>query len=158
MKPTISFLILLLSSIVASSSVSHVQADDSWSWNPFAKSSSSRDSSPIYSKSSSSGSKSSWWPSWKAPKMPWTSSGPKVSSYNRSKTSTWGKINKTTKSWWKNTAEFLDPYPDPKPPKYEEPSRSAAKKSNWFTGMFYKEEPKKVETLPEFLSQETPKF
>lgn len=147
---------LLLCCVLFLGIVSHVHADDSWSWNPFAKSSSSRDSSPLYTKSSSS-SKSSWLPSWKAPKMPWDSSGSKISSYQRSKTSTWGKINRTTKTWWRNTSEFLDPYPEPRPPKYEEPS-SSKKQSNWFTGMFTKDEPKKVETLPDWLKQETPKF
>ncbi len=148
--------LLLLFCVIFFATPSPMQADDSWSWNPFAKSSSSRDSSPLYSKSVSS-SKSTWWPSWKAPKMPWSKSGPSVSSYNRSKTTTWGKINRTTKTWWKNTAEFLDPYPEPKPPRYEEPS-STSKKTNWFTGMFQKEEPQKVETVQDWLKQETPKF
>lgn len=147
---------LLATCVLLVGMASSLQADDSWNWNPFAKSSSSRDSSPLYSKASSS-SKSSWWPSWKTPKMPWEKSGPQISSYNRSKTSTWGKINRTTKTWWKNTAEFLDPYPDPKLPKYDPPA-SSTKKTNWFTGMFQKEEPKKVETVQDWLKQETPKF
>ena len=128
---------------------------DGW-WNPFSKSSASRDSSPLYpSSSSTSGSKSSWMPTFKAPKMPWSKSGPKVGSYSRNKGSTWDKMSRTSKRWWNKTAEMLDPYPEPAPEKYtpEKP------KTNWFTGWFSKKDDgKKIETVPEWLGQPSPKY
>ncbi|MEQ1826045.1 MAG: hypothetical protein ABL921_08865 [Pirellula sp.] len=69
-----------------------------------------------------------------------------------------GKISKTSKRWWNNTLDALDPYPDPKPSKYSSMSESEKKKGNWFTGMFQREEPKKIETVSDWLKQETPKF
>jgi hypothetical protein len=129
---------------------------ETWTWGPFSKLSANRDSSPLYSSNSSS--KSSWWPNWKAPKMPkmpWDKSGPRVSSYSTAGTSTWNKMKQSTAAFGKKTWEVLDPYPDPKPQTYSEPK---PKKSNWFTGMFKKEEPKKIETLPDWLRQEAPKL
>jgi hypothetical protein len=41
---------------------------------------------------------------------------------------------------------------------YQEEPSSTSKKTNWFTGMFQKEEPQKVETVQDWLKQETPKF
>jgi hypothetical protein len=123
-------------------------------WNPFQKSTAS---SPLYGSQTSTSKKTSWIPSMSMPKMPWSSSGPKVNSYSKNKTSTMGKISKTSKRWWNNTMEALDPYPDPKPPKYSSES-SSEKKGNWFTGMFQRDEPKKIETVSDWLKQESPKF
>ena len=125
---------------------------DGWTWGPFSKASSSRDSSPLYSNTSST--KSSWMPSMKMPRMPWSSSTPRVNSYSRSNTSTWGKISKTSKRWWSKTAEVLDPYPDPKPATYSTNSDSKKSNSNWFTGWFQKQESTEPKTANEFLRQE----
>jgi hypothetical protein len=125
---------------------------------PFAvfqkKNSNIADYKPIASKSS----KSSWLPSWKVPKMPWTKSEPKVSTYRPKNTSTWHRMSKTSKQWWNKTTEMLDPYPDPKPSTYSSVNSPSKKKSNWFSGMFQSKEPKKIETLPDWLRQESPKY
>jgi hypothetical protein len=136
-----------------------LRADDKWSWNPFSKAATTRESNPIYSGASASteSKKSSWLPNWKTPRMPWDSSGPRVSSYSKSNTSSLDKMSRTSKKWWKNTTDFLDPYPDPKPSKYAN-NYDKPKKANWFTGMFKKNETKKIETLPDWLRQESPKF
>ena len=125
---------------------------DGWTWGPFSKAEPSRDSSPLY-KSKSSSSKS-WLPSMKMPKMPWSKSGPQVSSYSRSNTSTWSKMSNTSKRWWNKTTELLDPYPAPKPAPYVSSSDSQKPKSNWFTGMFKKQESTEPRTANEFLRQE----
>jgi hypothetical protein len=130
---------------------------EEWSWNPFKKSSASRESSPIYVGADSGSKKSSWLPSLKMPKSPFSSSGPKVSSYSKSNTSTWSKMSRTSKQWWNKTTELLDPYPDPKPSRYQGPEASG-KKGNWFTGMFQREDTKKIETVPDWLRQEAPKL
>ena len=126
---------------------------DDWTWGPFSKSTSSRDSSPLYSKSSS---KSSWLPSMKMPTMPWSSKGPRVSSYSRSNTSYMGRMNKATKNAWSKTAEWLDPYPDPKPSTYSSGSESQKSNSNWLTGWFTRKEPYKPMTENDFLRQDKP--
>jgi hypothetical protein len=157
-RQTIRNLCILSLFVVTANSVSKVEAEE-WSWNPFKKSSSSRDSSPLYSSSKTTSSKSSWMPSWTpSMTMPWSKSKPKVNSYSKPKTSTFNQLSKTSKKWWNKTAELLDPYPDPKPSKYESLASSEKKKPNWFTGMFKKEEPEKIQTLPDWLRQETPKF
>lgn len=128
---------------------------DGWTWGPFSKSSSSRDSSPLYSKSSS-GTKS-WLPTlptMKMPKMPWSNSGPKVNSYSRNNTSTWGKMTKTSKRWWNKTTELLDPYPDPKPSTYTTSDSQPPKPSFW-SGWFGSKEPEGPRTANDFLAQPT---
>ena len=126
---------------------------DDWTWGPFSKSTSSRDSSPLYSKSSS---KSSWLPSMTMPTMPWSTKGHRVNSYSRSNTSTLGKMSKTTKRWWNTTTEWLDPYPDPKPSAHSSSSDSKKSNSNWFTGIFQKEETNRPMNEIDFLRQEKP--
>ena len=126
---------------------------DGWTWGPFSKASPSRDSSPLYSSRSSS-SKSSWLPTMKMPRMPWSSSSPRVTSYSRSNTSSWSKMSKTSKRWWNKTTEMLDPYPDPKPPTYTSSSESQKSKSSWFTGWFQSKEPEGPKTANDFFRQE----
>ena len=130
------------------------ESADEWDWNPLPKSAWSRDSSPIYNNISSS-EKTSWLPKWQTPKMPW-SKNQNFRSYSKPKTSTWNQMSRTSKRWWNKTTELLDPYPDPKPPKYS-PTPGKAPKSNWFTRMFQPKEPEKPRTVPEFLRQESPK-
>ena len=128
-----------------------------WSWNPFSKStaSASRNASPLYTTQPK---KSSWMPTLKAPKMPWSSSGSNVSSYSKNKTSTWNKMSKSSKKWWNKTAEMLDPYPEPKPSTYASSYGNEKKKSSWFgsMGSMFKKEPAPIETVPDFLRQESP--
>ncbi len=141
---------LLFTGLVATPSL--VLADG-WTWGPFSKAAPTRDNSPLYSSKSSSS--KSWLPSMKMPKMPWSnSSSPRVSSYSRSNASTWGKMSAASKRWWSKTAEVLDPYPDPKPSTYVSSSDSKKPKSNWFTGMFQKQESSEPRTANEFLRQE----
>jgi len=125
---------------------------DGWTWGPFSKSSPARDSSPLYSSRPSSA-KSSWLPTMKMPRMPWSSNNQRVSSYNRSKTSTWKNVSTTSKRWWNKTTEMLDPYPDPKPATYTD-SESQKPKSSWFTGWFSSKEPDGPRTANEFFRQD----
>lgn len=132
---------------------------DTWSWNPFGTKKKQTDSSPLYTsgKSSSSGSWMPDWkmpqwkmPSWKAPKMPWSKNQSRASSYSRNNTSTWQKMSRSTKRWWAKTAEALDPYPEPKSaPTYED-----TPKKSTFASWFKKEEPKKIESVNDFLKQD----
>ena len=126
---------------------------EDWTWGPFSKASSSRDSSPLYSKSSS---KSSWLPTMKMPTMPWSSKRPRVSSYSRSNTSYMGRISKATKNTFSKTAEWLDPYPDPKPSTYSSSSESQKSNSNWLSGWFTRKEPYKPMNEIDFLRQDKP--
>ena len=125
---------------------------------PFAAFQKKNDSSASYTHIAAKKGSSSWLPSFKAPKMPWSKSEPKVSSYSRSNGTTWNRMTKTSKKWWNKTTEVLDPYPDPKPSKYASSNASEKKKTNWFTGMFQPKETKKIETLPDWLRQESPKY
>ena len=124
---------------------------DGWTWGPFSKASSSRDSSPLYSNSSSTG--KSWIPSMKLPKMPWSSNTPRVSSYSRSNTSAWSKVSKTSKRWWNRTTELLDPYPDPTPPSYSTTSGSQKAKPSYFQSWFSAKEPDEPKTPNDFLGR-----
>lgn len=133
---------------------------ETWNWNPFSSKKSQKDASPLYISSTKSTSSGSWLPDWKMPQMkmpsmptmPWSKSKSKVSSYQKPKPSAWQRMSKTSKKWWNKTAEVLDPYPEPKTtPSYTE---STKKKSSWFTGWFQKEEPRKIETVNDFLGQE----
>jgi len=132
------------------------QADD-WSWNPFSKSATSPESAPIYSGIEESKPKSTWMPTFMPPKMPWSKSDKRVSTYSRANSSKWSQLSKTSKRWWSKTAEVLDPYPDPKPTEYSKSSHDG-KKKNWLTGWFQQDEPKETETVSEWLRQETPKY
>jgi hypothetical protein len=126
-------------------------------WNPWRKSAWSRDSSPIYTNIASSIASSeekSWLPKWQSPKMPWSQNQPPRS--YQPKTSTWNQMSKTSKRWWNKTIALLDPYPEPKSPKYS-PTAGKAPKPNWFTGMFQPKESKKSLTLLEFLGLDRPK-
>ena len=125
---------------------------DGWTWGPFSKSSSTRDSSPLYSKSPS-GSKS-WLPTMKMPKMPWSSSSPRVNTYSRNNTSAWGKMTKTSKRWWNKTTDLLDPYPDPKPTTYSTADSKPSKPSFW-SGWLGSKEPEGPRTANDFLAQPT---
>jgi hypothetical protein len=89
-------------------------------------------------------------PEWKAPKMPW-SKPEKPNSYAKKNDTAWNRMSKTSKKWWEKTAEILDPYPDPKP---EPPSYAKPKKPSMFASWFKKEEPKKIESVNDFLKQE----
>ncbi len=128
---------------------------DSWTWGPFSKPSASRDSSPLYSSRSTSA-KSSWLPTMKIPRMPWSSNNQRVTSYPRSNTSTWTKMSKTSKRWWNKTVEMLDPYPDPKPQTtpYISNSESRKSKSSWFSGWFSSKETEVPRTANDFLAGE----
>jgi len=127
---------------------------DEWGWDSLPKSAWSRDSSPIYTNISSS-EKTSWVPKWQAPKMPWSKSQ-NVRSYSKPKTSTWNQMSRTSKRWWNKTTELLDPYPDPKPPKYSSTPRKAPK-SNWLPRMFQPKEPETVNNVTDFLKLPPPK-
>ena len=125
---------------------------DGWTWGPFSKSEASRDSSPLYSKANRS--KSSWLPTMKWPKAPWSNNGLRTTSYSRSNTSTWGKVSKTSKRWFNKTAEILDPYPDPKPSTYTNNSDSKKSKPGFFSGWFQSKEPDGPTTVNGFFAQE----
>ena len=125
---------------------------DGWTWGPFSKSEARRDSSPLYS--SVNKPKSSWLPTMKWPRTPWSNSGLRTTSYSRSNTSTWGKVSKTSKRWFNKTAEMLDPYPDPKPSTYYSNSSEAPKpNSSWFSGWFEKKDSGEPKTANDFLSR-----
>ena len=125
---------------------------DGWTWGPFSKSSPSRDSSPLYSSKPSSA-KSSWLPTMKMPRMPWSSNNQRPSSYPRNP-STLKKLSNTSKRWWNKTTEMLDPYPDPKPSRYTNTSESQKSKSSWFSGWFSSKEPEVPRTANDFLAGE----
>ena len=125
---------------------------DGWTWGPFSKAAPTRDNSPLYTAKPSTS--KSWFSSMKMPKMPWSKTGPRTSSYSRSNTSTWGKMSATSKRWWNKTTEMLDPYPDPKPSTYVSSSDSKKPKSSWLGGMFQKQESTEPRTANEFLRQE----
>jgi hypothetical protein len=146
---SVTVVVLMFSSFTAS-----VGSAQEWNWNPLSKSAWSRDASPLYTNIASS-EKTSWLPKWQSPKMPWSKSPP-VRSYPKPKTSTWNQINNTSKRWWNKTLELLDPYPEPKLPKYNPPSGKKPK-SNWFGGMFQPKEPPNPKTVTEFLGQDIPK-
>ncbi len=144
--------ILGLTVLLTLASIPSVGLADGWTWGPFSKSEASRDSSPLYSNANKS--KSSWLPTMKWPRMPGSNSGPRITSYSRSNTSTWGKMSKTSKRWFSKTAEMLDPYPDPKPSTYYSSSSDSPKsKSGWFSGWFDKKESDVPKTANDFLGR-----
>jgi len=63
-------------------------------------------------------------------------------------------MSNTSKRWWNKTTELLDPYPEPKPQTYVSNQDSKKPKSNWFSGMFQKQEFNEPKTANEFLRQE----
>ncbi|MFN6128324.1 MAG: hypothetical protein ACK6DC_02670 [Planctomycetota bacterium] len=114
----------------------------------------------VANNSKSSG--SSWWPSWKLPswQMPrskksstgWWSGTKSKSSYSKSNKTTMQKVSQTSKRWWSNTLEFLDPYAPPK----ERPASSRSEPS-FFAKLFGGGEPEpKFNSVPEWASQPMP--
>jgi hypothetical protein len=100
-----------------------------------------------------------WWPdgklpSWSKSSSPgWWSSSKKASSYSKSNKTTMQKFSQTSKRWWSNTAEFLDPYAPPK----ERASKGRSDGGffgNWFGGG--SSEPK-FNSVPEWAAQPMPK-
>jgi hypothetical protein len=101
----------------------------------------------------------SWWPSWKFPSWPtpkstksgagWWNSGKSGSSYSKNNKTTMQKVSQTSKRWWNNTLEFLDPYAPPK-------ERPATARSNpgFFGKLFGGGEPApQFNSVPEWASQ-----
>ena len=153
---SVSIAVFLFGYVTASVTLAEESAEER-NWNPCRKSAWSRDSSPIYiniASSIASSEEKSWLPKWQSPKMPWSQNQPPRS--YQPKTSTWNQMSKTSKRWWNKTIALLDPYPEPQSPKYS-PTAGKASKPNWFTRMFQPKEPEKPRTVPEFLSQESPK-
>lgn len=107
---------------------------------------------------------SGWWPNWKMPswKMPgwgksksqgWWSTTTPNSSYKKNNKTLTQKISQTSKRWWSNTVEFLDPWAEPKP----KPGRSDSD-SGGFGKMFgWQESEQKFNSVPEWMGQPTPK-
>jgi hypothetical protein len=132
----------LLTTGCASFKKSTPLGQDKWDWNLFSDSKPDPVESPLYA--SSSKKKSSWLPSWKSP---WPSKKTS-SSYSRNNGTTWDRMKKSSKRFWAKTAEVLDPYPDPKPE-----SSTPPKKASGFSSWFKREEPKKIETVQDWLDQ-----
>jgi len=91
-------------------------------------------------------SSSSWLPSWGVS----TKKGNSLS-YSRNNKTTWQKFQQSSKQAWRKTADVLNPYPPAKP--------ASAKKSNssWLSGSGESKNSQKIESVPEWLGQETPK-
>ncbi len=104
----------------------------------------------------SSGSKSSFF------KLPTWSKSPKDSN----KPSMYQRMSGTTKRWWDNTTDFLNPFNDAPPPKKPESTNwwrveenPPEKSKGWFSGLWQPEEkPKKLETVNDFLKQPMPSY
>lgn len=106
-----------------------------------------------------SASSNSWWPAWKLPSWKksgttgWWTSDKQASSYSKSNKTTMQKISQTSKRWWNNTLEFLDPYAPPK----ERPN-SAQSEPGFFGKLFGpKDTGPKFNSVPEWASQPMPK-
>ena len=138
-----------------------LSAADGWPWSsPGSSLSDSEDEQPewlqwIASSKSNSAKSKSWltgWskPSWTKSSVPLWSSTKAPRSYAPRKT-TFQKFQDGSKQAWRKTAEFLDPYPPPKPA-----SASNSKKSGWFSG-WSKPKEEKIGSVSDFLKQESPK-
>ncbi|MBM3967433.1 MAG: hypothetical protein FJ308_20615 [Planctomycetes bacterium] len=89
---------------------------------------------------------SSWLPTWGTPTK-------KVNSltYSRNNKTTWQKFQQSSKQAWRKTADVLNPYPPPNP-------KSSKKSGNsWFSGWGESKDSKKIDSVPEWLGQESPK-
>jgi hypothetical protein len=100
-----------------------------------------------------------WWPSWKMPSwgksksQGWWSSSKSGSSYSRDNKTFTQKVSQTSKRWWNNTLEFLDPWAEPKPKATQSGSSSGG-----FGKMFgWHESEQKFNSVPEWMGQPTPK-
>lgn len=94
---------------------------------------------------SSKKSSSSWLPSWGTTKKP------SSLSYSRNNKTTWQKFQQSSKQAWRKTADVLNPYPPPKP-------KSSKKSGNsWFSSWGEPKDTKKIDSVPDFLRQESPK-
>jgi hypothetical protein len=91
--------------------------------------------------------KQSWVPEWK---NPWSKKTSRTS-YARNKPSNWDKFKRSNKQFWAKTAEVLDPYPDTVPASSN--SSSSSSSSSGFSSWFKREEPKKIESVQDWLSQ-----
>ena len=72
-------------------------------------------------------------------------------SYSRNNKTSWQKFQQSSKQTWRKTADLLNPYPPAKP--------ASAKKSgnSWFSGSGESKNTKKIDSVPEWLGQESPK-
>ncbi len=94
----------------------------------------------------STGTKKSWWPTWTTK----STSKPKAKSSGKSM---WSTVSTGTKNTWNKTTSFLNPFDNP--PKADASKAPPANSSGWFTP---KTEKKTVETVPDFLVTERPKW
>lgn len=76
---------------------------------------------------------------------------PSSLSYSRNNKTTWQKFQQSSKQAWRKTADVLNPYPPAKP--------ASAKKSgnSWFSGSGDSKDTKKIDSVPEWLGQESPR-
>ncbi len=154
MKPRGVILSLLVVLLLAPTGFSQ---ESKASWNPFSKGDSADDGSTIRESSffNGSGGKSMF----KLPKLPWFS---KDSSSKPKSESALSRMGKTTKRWWSNTVDLMNPFDSPAPKRNQgyQPQNMQRKSSGGGPlGWLWREEPREnPTTVNEFLRQPRPKF
>lgn len=136
-----------------SASVASAQVTTAAGWFGNDEDDSVRTSSYFSDSKKPSSSTSSWKPSWK---MPWFSSQSKSRSKSKSM---FGRMSSTSKKWWGNTVDFMNPFNDgsskPQPHGYQssywgsQTSQSQTKESSWWPWAKQEEEP--IESVNDFL-------
>lgn len=152
---------LLSCIVICAVTTSRLEAQESNSWWPFGGSDKTETRSSSYFGSSKSKSKtsSSWmkWPSW--------SSKSKSKSNTRSP-SVVSRAGQTSKRWWSNTVDFMNPFNDSKPAQshgYESDYWSTRNKpkedsSSGMFGWMWKEEKQEVASVNDFLALPIPQY
>ncbi len=125
--------------------------EKSKSWLPKMFNRSTAESSPAPSKSASDTDSIPWYKQFGPTKE--TASPPK----QRSSTSTLGKIGQTSKRWWDNTVDFINPFNDkPKsspPPKNQGYAPQNEKKQSEGGGLFGWAKPEKTPAKPKSVNE-----
>lgn len=107
---------------------------------------------PGSSSTSKSASDSSWWTPWKS------DSKPKAKS-SKTNGSMIGRMGRTTKKWWSNSLDFVNPFndaPKPKQPNGYAPQNNTKKTGGGLFGWMAPEEDKEIRSVNDFLSLPMP--
>jgi hypothetical protein len=153
---------LLCCVVVCSITGSKLVAQESSSWWPFGASEKTETRSSSYfgsskPKATTSSSKDSWfkWPSWSSKSKPKSKSSSMVS-----------RAGKTSKRWWDNTVDFMNPFNDSKPAQthgyqsdyWSSRNKPKEEKSSGMFGWMWQEEKQELSTVNDFLALPPPEY
>jgi hypothetical protein len=147
------YLALALVLTLATQTIGYSQDSKSW-WNPFASSSSSSSSSKTRDSQYFSNNSGMKMPEFKMSTWGTSNSKPK-----KKQPSAMSRMSSTTKRWWDNTVDFMNPFdnkPAPKPKSSYHSQKQPTENKGMFSWMWQEEKTESPTTVKEFLRNPRP--